>query len=460
MAWRENSQKKVGTDFTRGPITPMLVSFTVPFLLGYLLTSLYDTVDSIIVGRLIGSTGFVAVAVGGKTLNLFTHISMSFATGGQVYVAQLEGAKQRDRLNRSIGTLFTEVLIASVLIGLFSFLNAEHIIDFLDTPPEARAQALSYLRITAAGLPFVFGYNAVSSVLRGMGDSKRPFIFVGIATIFNIIGDLVFVMVFHMGVAGTALATIAAQFLSLAFSFAVLYRERERFGFDFRLRSFIPDPGVMKALVRISLPLALKDFLVFGSQLVLVGWVNAFGVSEAAAYAVADRFFHLTVAVTIAFRQSSAAMMAQNIGAGEYGRVKGIMAACYRICGIIVAVLCFFSLLFPEQIYGIFTQDPAVIACAAGYLRVCCLTYILSNIGGPLEGLVIATGRSQLNLITGILDSVVFRLGLGWICAYFFSLRGVGLFMGDCFARFAPIIIYSVYYFSGRWMKNRKVIDP
>ncbi len=453
------TRQKVGMDFTEGPIMPMLVSFAIPFLLGYLLTSLYDTVDSVIVGHLIGSTGFVAVAVGGKTLNLFTHISASFATGGQVFVAQLEGAKQRDRLNRAIGTLFTEVLIVSVLIGLLSFINAEHIIDLLNTPEEARAQALSYLRITAVGMPFVFGYNAVSSVLRGMGDSKRPFIFVLIATVLNIIGDLVFVVVFHMGVAGTALATIAAQFLALAFSFVVLYRERERFGFDFRLRSFIPDPDVMKALIKISFPLAIKDLLVFGSQLVLVGWVNGFGVTEAAAYAVVDRFFHLTVAVTIAFRQSSAAMMAQNIGAAKFDRVKGTMIACYKICSVLVLILCAAGLLFPQQIYKLFSEDPAVIAYAATYLRVCCLTYILSNIGGPLEGLVIATGRSQLNLLTGILDSVVFRLGLGALCAYTLGLRGVGLFMGDSFARLAPIIIYSIYYFSGKWKTGKKVID-
>ena len=455
----EKNTQKVGMDFTSGPIMPMLVSFAIPFLLGHLLTSLYNTVDSMIVGHLIGSAGFVAVTVGGKTLNLFTYISMSFSTGGQVYVAQLEGAKRRDRLNRAIGTLFTEVLFVSILIGILSFINADNIVRLLDTPPEAFDQAVSYLKITAIGLPFVFGYNAISSILRGMGDSRRPLIFVAIATVFNIIGDIVFVMVFHMGVAGTALATVLGQFISLAFSLVVLYRERERFGFDFRLKSFIPEPEVLKSLVKIGLPLAFRDLLVFGTQLVLVGWVNGFGVTEAAAYSVADRIFHVTVVVTISFRQSSAAMMAQNIGAGEYGRVTGIMKACYKICGVMVVLLCIAGLCFPRQIFMIFSEDPAVLAYAAAYMKVCCMTYILSNIGGPLEGLVVATGRSRLNLLAGVLDSVVFRLGLGWICAYTLGLRGVGLFMGDGFARFAPIIVYSIYYFSGKWKNNKKVID-
>ena len=453
------SEKRVGTDFTQGAIMPMLISFAIPFLLGNLLTALYNTVDSIIVGHLIGSAGFVAVTVGGKTLNLFTHISVSFATGGQVYIGQLEGAKQRDRLNRAIGTLFTEILIVSVAIGALSFIFAGNIVSLLDTPEEAVADSILYLKITAAGLPFVFGYNAVSAILRGMGDSRRPLIFVAIAAVFNVFGDLLFVMVLHMGVAGTAVATIMAQFISLAFSIVVLYRERDRFGFDFRLSSFIPKGDVFKALVKVSVPLALRDFMVFGSQLILVGWANGFGVVEAAAFAVGDRIFHIAVIITISFRQSSAAMMAQNVGAGLHDRVTGIMKACYKICGIIVAAMCIVSLLIPTQIFGIFSEDPAVLAFAKSYMLVCCLTYILSNIGGPLEGMVVATGRSRLNMFTGVLDSLVFRLLLGWLCAYPAGLRGVGLFMGDSLARLAPIIVYSIFYFSGSWKKSRRVID-
>ena len=145
------SEKRVGTDFTQGAIMPMLISFAIPFLLGNLLTALYNTVDSIIVGHLIGSAGFVAVTVGGKTLNLFTHISVSFATGGQVYIGQLEGAKQRDRLNRAIGTLFTEILIVSVAIGALSFIFAGNIVSLLDTPEEAVADSILYLKITMQG---------------------------------------------------------------------------------------------------------------------------------------------------------------------------------------------------------------------------------------------------------------------------------------------------------------------
>ena len=239
----------------------------------------------------------------------------------------------------------------------------------------------------------------------------------------------------------------------------MLYRERDRFGFDFRLSSFIPKGDVFKALVKVSVPLALRDFMVFGSQLILVGWANGFGVVEAAAFAVGDRIFQIAVIITISFRQSSAAMMAQNVGAGLHDRVTGIMKACYKICGIIVAAMCIVSLLIPTQIFGIFSEDPAVLAFAKSYMLVCCLTYILSNIGGPLEGMVVATGRSRLNMFTGVLDSLVFRLLLGWLCAYPAGLRGVGLFMGDSLARLAPIIVYSIFYFSGSWKKSRRVID-
>ena len=176
---------EIGMDFTTGPLLPLLIRFLLPFLLANLLNSLYNTVDTAIIGRFMGSTGIVACSLGGKMLNLFTNISVALAGGGQILVSQIVGAKRRDELNSCIGTMFSETIILSILFAIVTLLFSRNIIEWLNTPPEAFDDALIYLRITCIGLPLIFGYTAVSSVLRGMGDSRNPLIFIAIATVIN-----------------------------------------------------------------------------------------------------------------------------------------------------------------------------------------------------------------------------------------------------------------------------------
>ena len=181
----------IGTDFTQGEVMPLLLRFFLPFLLANLLNSIYNTVDTIIIGQFVGSSGIVAVTMGGKMLNLFTNIGLAFAGGGQVLISQLVGAKRREEINATIGTLFSEMLGLSVIFAAVTLLLSKRIITWLNTPEEAFESAVVYLRITCVGLPLIFGYNAVSSVLRGMGDSKSPLVFIAIAAFINLVGDLV-----------------------------------------------------------------------------------------------------------------------------------------------------------------------------------------------------------------------------------------------------------------------------
>ena len=257
----------MGTDFTRGEVMPLLFKFFLPFLLANLLNSIYNTVDTIIIGQFVGSSGIVAVTMGGKMLNLFTNIGLAFAGGGQVLISQLVGAGRRDELNATIGTLFSEMFGLSLLFALVTFLFSRRIITWLNTPPEAFESAVVYLRITCAGLPLIFGYNAVSSVLRGMGDSKSPLIFIAIAAFINLVGDLIFIVLFHMGAAGTAIATVLGQGLSLLFSLTVLYRRREHFGFDFRPASFRVDYPKLRVMLRLGYPVALRACCITITQL-------------------------------------------------------------------------------------------------------------------------------------------------------------------------------------------------
>lgn len=450
--------KSMGTDFTEGRIMPLLLTFFLPFLLANLLNSIYNTVDTIIIGQFVGSTGIVAVTMGGKMLNLFTNIGLAFAGGGQVLISQLIGAKRQNELNSAIGTMFTEMLCLSVVFALVTFALSRNILVWLNTPEESFQQALAYLRITCVGLPLIFGYNAVSSVLRGMGDSKSPLLFIAIAAAINLIGDLIFIVCFHMGAAGTAYATVIGQGASLIFSLTLLYRRRERFGFDFRLRSFAVDWQKLGVMLKLGFPVALRSCCITITQLVLMGYVNLYGLTEAAAYSIGDKVVHLANIFHMAVKQAAGTMVGQNIGADRKDRVKLIVRNSAVITLSAAALLSCAALLFPNAIFGLFTSEAEVLAYAKVFMRISCIIFFLSSIMGPYESVITGTGNAFLSLVGGLLDGVVFRICFSFLFAYSLGMGVAGFFLGDALARLGPVLVGGIYYHSGAWKKHKKLI--
>lgn len=451
-------EKRLGADFTEGAVMPMLLRFFLPFLLANLLNSIYNMVDTIIIGQFVGSTGIVAVTMGGKMLNVFTNIGIGFAGGGQILISQLAGAHRREEYNATIGTLFTEMLALSILCSAGTLIFARDILVMLNTPADAFDSALAYLRITCAGLPLIFGYNAVSSVLRGMGDSKNPLIFIAIAAAFNLVGDLVFVVAFHMGAAGTAIATVLGQGLSLAFSVLFLYRRRERFGFDFRLRSFAVEWKKLWLMVKLGLPVAVRSIFITGTQLVMMGYVNLFGLNESAAYAISDKFYHLANIFSSSVMQSGSTMVAQNIGAGRRDRVKTVLRCTALLTVSFSLLLSAVSMAFPRFIFGLFTPDEAVIDFAPRFMPVICLIYILSAFLF-YDSVVTGTGFTLLTMIGGILDGLVLRVGFSFFFAYVCDFGVTGFLLGDALARLGPIVLDMIYYYSGAWKKRKRLVE-
>ena len=449
----------MGTDFTEGSIMPMLLRFMLPFLLASILNSLYNTVDTIIIGRFVGSVGIVSVNMGGRMLNLFTQISMTLAGGGQVLISQQFGAKRRDELNATIGTLFTEMLVISTVMAIGTFLASSLILHGPNTPEESFAGALSYLRITCVGLPLIFGYNAVSSVLRGMGDSRSPLIFIAIAAVFNLVGDIVFIVVFHLGAAGTAIATVLGQGISLVFSLVVLYRKRERFGFDFKLKSFAVDWQKLWVMLKIGFPMTLRALFINVTQMYMISYVNAYGLAESAAYAICDKIIHLTNIFTTSSRQAAGGMIGQNIGAKKPERVVIIVRSCAIISMSAAAVLAISGILLPHAYFGLFTDDPAVLAYAAPFMRITALIYLLGGAMAPFESVVSGTGHSMLGFLGGMLDGVVFRLGFSFLFAFALNMGVTGFLLGDALARLGPIIVSGSYYFSGAWRRRKRLVS-
>lgn len=449
----------MGLNLTTGPVMPLLLRFFLPMLLANLLNSIYNTIDMIIIGQFVGSTGIVAVTMGDKMLNLFTNVGISFAAGGQVLIAQLSGAKRRNELNSAIGTLFTEMLVLSVVAATVLTLLSRQILTWLNTPEESFSAALAYLRITSLGLPLIFGYNAVSATLQGMGDSKSPLIFIAIAAVFNLIGDLGFIVLFQLGAAGTAIATVMGQGLSLAFSAVTLYRRRDRFGFDFKLRSFSVDWKKLWIMLKIGLPLAIRGLCITVTQLLLMGYVNLYGLTESAAYSIGDKIYHLSTIFVTSVGQGAGGMVSQNIGAGRRDRVKTIMICTFTISMSAAVVLSLCSLFFPTAIFGLFTDDPAVLVYAKTFMRICCLIYIVCSLMGTYECVITGTGQAVLGFIGGILDGVIFRVCFSFLFAYTLNMGIAGFFMGEALARIGPILVDSIYYHSGAWKRRKRLID-
>ncbi len=452
------NKKVIGTDFTTGQIMPLLIKFFLPMLAANILNSIYNTVDTIIIGQFVGSAGIVSVNMGGKMLNMFTHFGIAFAGGGQVLIAQLVGAKREDKVKQTIGTLFDMMAVLAILGAALMLIFAVPILKLLNTPEEAFDGALGYLRVTAIGLIFMFGYNAVSSILAGMGESKKPLIFVAIAAVVNLIGDIIFIVVFHLDAVGTAIATVLGQAVSLIISLIYLYRRREDFGFDFKLPSFKADWEMLKIMVKIGFPNALRSLCITVTQLYLLGNVNVYGVTESAAYSIGDKIYHLANVFVTSIGNGASGMVGQNLGAGKNHRVKTVVFDTFILSLAGAVLLSVISLLFPKQIFGLFTKDPAVLAYAPPFMMISALIYLLCCFMVTFNAITTAAGKSVLNFLGGILDGIIFRISFSMLFATVLGWGVIGYFMGEALARLGPPIVSGIYYFSRRWEKTGQLI--
>lgn len=451
-------KKTIGTDFTNGSVVKHLIIFLTPLLLANVLNSIYNTVDMIIIGQFAGSAGIVAVSQGGKLLNVFTHVSMSLSGAGQIIISQQIGAKQKEQVSSIIGTLFSLLVIIAIVISTVCLVFSRQIILMLNTPPESYASALSYLRITSAGFILMYGYNAVSSVLRGMGESKMPLLFITIAAVINIILDLILIAVFDMGAVGTAIATVTGQGVSLIFSIGLLYKRREHFGFDFKYKSFIIKKDKMKMIFKLGIPMAASAFCIQFTQLIMISFVNQFGLVQAAAYGIGDKVIHLTNVVSQSTRQAGGAMVAQNLGAERKDRVKEIVHSALKITLGFATILAVFALLFPKEIFSIFTNDTLVLEYSKPIMVIASVTFFLAAMSSSFDMVTMGSGNTKLAFVAGFIDGVILRISLGLLFGRVMDMQSVGFFLGHSLARLSPLFIHGTYYFSGAWRNRRLVV--
>jgi len=453
------SKKSMVTDLTSGNVFTQLIRFAVPLLMANLLQMVYNIVDMVVVGQFVGSAGISAVANGGDIMMLFTSFSMGLCSAGQVIISQYIGKNEKEFVNRTIGTMLSFMIIFAAILTVVALSVSKWCLNVIKAPAEAYDMALDYLTVCFLGLIFIFGYNAVSSILRGMGDGKRPLIFIAIATIVNIVLDLLLIAVFDMGAMGAALATVIGQGVSFIFSIFYLYKHKEAFGFDFKPASFRIDTKALVMLVKLGMPMALQQIAVCISGLVVNTLINGYGVIASAVSGIGTKLRMIIAILSSAVGTAASTMIGQNVGAGRYDRVNKVFACSFWFLLVVCTVLGGIGLIFPEAVFGIFDTNPEVLAMAPRYMVINFVTYFLFAFMQPGVSLINGIGNAGMSLFMGIMDGVVARIGLVLLMGVVLDLGVWGVWWGATFAALMTMIIAMGYYISGKWKTYKPIIN-
>lgn len=431
------------------------MKFAIPFLLSNLLQAFYSVADMIIVGRLCGTHGITGVNIGSQINILVTGAALGLAIGGTVLIAQYGGAKKFDEQRKTIGTLCTLYFIVGVIFTVVMLLLGTTLLDILKTPQVAYTEAENYYNICMAGLLFMFAYNVISAILRGMGDSKRPLYFVLIATIVNIIGDIILVGPFKMGAAGAAYATVGAQALSVILS--LIYLLKNHFFVGYKLSDFKIDGEKAKMLFKIGLPSSVQQVVVSFSFLTLTTLVNSLPNADiaSACQGIGGKVNSFAVLPALAMSSAVSSMAGQNIGAGETARAKKTMLTGMGIAFAITIVVFAVVELFPQQIISLFDTNKEVLAVGSEYLRYIALDYLFVPFVFCMNGLAIGAGYTNFALFNACFSSILVRVPFAYIMVNLTSLgfNGVGIATG--LASVSSIIVGAIYVASGKWKKPK-----
>lgn len=450
-------RKQVGLNLTEGKLFPTLLGFSLPIILTNLIQQLYSMTDLIIVGRFIGSSGTVGVSAGGEMADLFLPIATAFATGGQIYIAQLIGAGNKKQCKETVHTLLTLMLILSIVSAIAVLLFHNEILSLLQCPAEAFSQAVSYMCIVAFGFPFLFGYNAICGILRGMGESKRPLQFIMVAVLLNVGMDILLVAILQVGTAGSAIATVIAQIGSCGAALLFLCRNKETFDFEFRLSAFHVQKTALKKILMLGIPQAIKSIFVRCSMLWVNANINSYGLTYAATNSVGNKINKFLEVYVQGIDTATAAMTAQNLGARKHERARKLILLSLTCCLSIASLCAILALCCPTYIFQIFTSDVAVIEMGKTYMRIMILHFYMSAITSTFQAMVTGSGFVTLNFFIGILDGVICRIGFSLLFVYGLHMGAQGYWLGTAFARTLPGLLCFLYFISGKW-KTRKLL--
>lgn len=399
-------------DFTSGNILKKLVTFMVPVFGALVLQAMYGAVDLMIVGWFGTTEGISAVSTGSNIINLIVFTVTGLSMGVTVLISRYLGERNNERIGKVIGGVICFFTILSFLLTVVMLIAAPYLSVLMQAPKEALALTTLYVRICGGGIIFVIAYNVISSIFRGLGNSKLPLIFVAIACVVNIIGDLLFVAVLHMNVAGAALATILAQAVSVLLSILIIRKEKLPFSFS---RKDIGFSVEVKNFLKLGLPIALQEMLTNMSFLVLCALINRLGLEASSGYGVAQKIVTFVMLVPSSLMQSMSSVVGQNVGAGKRKRAKSAMLSGMCVgagVGVFIAV---FAFLKGDLLATIFTTDGPVIERAAQYLKGFAPEAVVTSFLFSYMGYFNGNGRTLFVMAQGLAQTFLVRLPMSYI---------------------------------------------
>jgi putative MATE family efflux protein len=437
-------------DLTKGKEGFLILKFALPMLLGNVFQQLYNVVDSVIVGNFIGKEALAAVGASFPIIFLFLSLIIGIASGSTIVIAQYFGAKDIEKVKRTINTLFIFLFFASIIASIISIYFSEDIFRLLRLPEEIIPQATTYFNIFMGGVVVSFGFNGTSAILRGLGDSKTPLYFLIISTFINIGLDLLFVLVFKWGIAGVAIATVLAQ--GGAFFTAVIYLNRTHKIIRFAFKDLKFDKIIFKKSIKIGLPTGLQQSFVAAGMMALISIVNGFGTNVIAAYSVAARIDSLASLAGMNFAAALATFTGQNIGAKKIDRVKAGLIATLKMSSVVSILVSAVVLIFGHFIMDLFTNDPEVIRIGKEYLTIVGAFYIVFTGMFIIAGVMRGAGDTVIPMFISLIALWVVRIPGAWILSKRFD--EIGIWWAIPLGWFVGLLLSFIYYLTGNWKKK------
>lgn len=399
-------------DLTSGNVLKTLLLFAVPFLIANILQSLYGAVDLFVIGKYCQSESVAAVSTGTQVTQIITSLITGLTLGSTILIGQHMGSRDYKRVKQTIGTTLTVFAIAAVILSIVMIVFERQLLTLLNTPKESFDLTMQYVFICSCGNIFVCGYNAISAILRGYGDSTRPMIFVGIACALNIVLDFIFVKYLGLGVGGTALATVISQAVSMIT--AIIYLKKKNFIFDFKLSSFRPVGSIVKRLAFVGIPISFQEMMVRISFLYLMTVMNNCGVYAASIVGISSKYDVFAMLSATSMANALAAITAQNMGAGKPKRAR--QSLWYGL-GFALAVSCLFLLwaqLNPQSMIGVFSSDANIIAAGVPFFRSCSYDYVLVTFVFCLNGYLNGRQKTLWTMISSSAGALFLRIPMVW----------------------------------------------
>ncbi|BDF05088.1 MATE family efflux transporter [[Clostridium] hylemonae] len=444
-------------DLTTGSVPKKLILFALPILFANLLQSVYSIADMVVVGNIVGETGLAAISNASMVSFIINSVCIGITMGGTVLTAQYKGANDEQGQIETAGTLFGISLIASFIITVIGLFVYAPLFQVLNVPAASMQDACEYMKIVCCGTVFVFGYNAVCSVMKGLGDSKSPLYFVATAAVVNIVLDFILVGPFGMGTAGAACATVLSQGVSLFVS--IVYLKKKTAVFDFKLNRFVIRWDTLRAILKVGLPAAVQMAVVNVSYLLITGMLNNFGVSVAAASGVGLKVNTFAGMPCWAVGQAVTAMAGQNMGADDMERVrKTTKTGLYlNVCITLMAVI--FVQLSAEQIIMLFEPESSeVIKDGVLYLRICCgINSLIYAVMYTFDSFAIGIGSAGTAMTNALLDAAVVRLPVCWLLAFAADIGFSGIYIGQAVSPILPAAVGLLYFKSNVWAKKKLI---